>query len=599
MNHEAIDFRGAGASANRGRNLRLPVPSAIPRLLAVLLPLAAHAIVLAAEPVAASNILDLQDSRQVTTVSIGGAGARGTARLSNLNPRINRWYVLALDWEGKEGTVYFHLENPAPLHQTLLLDRDMQRGLLVRTDLDEFACELWSARSAEQLEQARRSGLSYAPLCDGRFFLRNQSTGYRTTRELVTEFLRDRVWGGEKIIGIVKDRLARDAHLESSSARPTAAQIAESARGPLPALMDAAQSGLRPLPAGLGIELDAPTRGGVAFGRWYAAKAAPGVYISVMQAGLSAQSLLAGYRDRVKPLDSVESGAIAYLAAFDLADHRLGFEVGTDHPRVGWSERSLPQVRDSELRGPDGFDSITPLVATGIVNPLHVSRTLATFTGGFKRSHGAFRYGELSQKQRGSHYGWVQNGVVFSSLQPGLATLLVRDTGKVEMLTWQAGDERTFAGIVHARQNGVPIIESLAASGDAVPGSLVGNWGAGNWSGSAEGEQRTVRGGVCLQESEAGRFLIYGYFSSVTPSAMARVFQAYQCGYAMLLDMNALEHTYLALYRVEDSAIRVQHLVKGMEEVDRTVRGVSVPRFIGYPDNRDFFYVLKRQENEP
>jgi len=26
---------------------------------------------------------------------------------------------------------------------------------------------------------------------------------------------------------------------------------------------------------------------------------------------------------------------------------------------------------------------------------------------------------------------------------------------------------------------------------------------------------------------------------------MARVFQAYQCGYAMLLDMNALEHTYL------------------------------------------------------
>jgi hypothetical protein len=36
-----------------------------------------------------------------------------------------------------------------------------------------------------------------------------------------------------------------------------------------------------------------------------------------------------------------------------------------------------------------------------------------------------------------------------------------------------------------------------------------------------------------------------------------------------------------------------------MEAVDRTVRGVSVPRFLGYPDNRDFFYVLKRQENEP
>jgi len=562
---------------------------------ALLLP--AHSTASAADT--SGSILDLQPSRQVTTVSVAGQDARGTVTLSNLNPRINRWYVLSLEWQGKEGTTHFHLENPAPLHQSLLLDRDTARGLLVRTDLDEFACELWPTQSAAPLQQARKSGLSYAPLCDGRLYLRNQSAGYRTSRELVTEFLRDRVWGGEKIIGIVKDRIARDAHLESSSARPRPAPVARAAEGPLPALMDEARTGLRPLPPGLGIELDAPTRGGVAFGHWYGARAASGVYISVMQPGLSAASLVAGHRDRVKPLDNVESGAIVYLAAFDLADHRLGFEVGTDHPRVGWSERILPQVRDSGLEGPDGIDSIAPLVATGIVNPLLVSRTLATFTGGFKRSHGAFRYGELAQKQRGSHYGWIQNGVVFSSLQAGLATLLVRDTGKVEMLTWQADDERTFSGILHARQNGVPIIESRAASGEAVPGPLVGNWGAGNWSGSAEGEQRTVRGGICLQDSDAGRFLIYGYFSSVTPSAMARVFQAYRCGYAMLLDMNALEHTYFALYRIEDSAIEVQHLVKGMEAVDRTVRGVSVPRFIGYPDNRDFFYVLKRQENEP
>ena len=31
---------------------------------------------------------------------------------------------------------------------------------------------------------------------------------------------------------------------------------------------------------------------------------------------------------------------------------------------------------------------------------------------------------------------------------------------------------------------------------------------------------------------------------------MARVFQAYGCRYAMLLDMNALEHTYLATYHM-------------------------------------------------
>lgn len=591
MKLTASDFHRSGNT----RNFCPRVLSGIARCLTIVL-LQGQATAFAETGIA--SILDLQPSRQVTTVSTGGQGAQGTATLFNLNPRINIWYVLSLEWPGKQGATYFHLENPAPLHQTLLLDRDSRRGLLVRTDLDEFACELWPTQSAAPLDQARRSGLGYAPLCDGRLLLRNQSTGYRTSRELVTEFLRDRVWGGEKLIGIVKDRLARDAHLESSSARPQAAPHIGAADGPRPALMDAAQTGLRPLPAGLGIELDAPTRNGVAYGHWYAAKAASGVYISVMQPGLSAASLLTGYRDRVKALDNVESGAIAYLAAFDLSAHRLGFEVGTDHPRVGWSERIPPQIRDSGPRGPDGIDSIAPLTATGIVNPLDVSRTIATFTGGFKRSHGAFRYGELAQKQRGSHYGWVQNGVIFSSLQPGLATLLVRVTGNVELRTWQVDDERGFSSILHARQNGVPIIESQAASGEAIPGALVGNWGAGNWSGSAEGEQRTVRGGICLQDNEAGSFLIYAYFSSVTPSAMARVFQAYQCGYAMLLDMNALEHTYFALYRSEDSAIRVQHLVKGMEAVDRTVRGVSVPRFIGYPDNRDFFYVLKRQEDE-
>ena len=66
----------------------------------------------------------------------------------------------------------------------------------------------------------------------------------------------------------------------------------------------------------------------------------------------------------------------------------------------------------------------------------------------------------------------------------------------------------------------------------------------------------------------------------------------------MLLDMNALEHTYLAVYGLGEAGIRVQHLVKGMEAVDRTVGEQSVPRFIGYPDSREFFYVMRRAEEE-
>ena len=77
---------------------------------------------------------------------------------------------------------------------------------------------------------------------------------------------------------------------------------------------------------------------------------------------------------------------------------------------------------------------------------------------------------------------------------------------------------------------------------------------------------------------------------------MARVFQAYGCRYAMLLDMNALEHTYLALYRRNGAEMEVQHLIEGMAQVDKKAGGKLLPRFIAYPDNRDFFYLVRRGE---
>jgi hypothetical protein len=148
--------------------------------------------------------------------------------------------------------------------------------------------------------------------------------------------------------------------------------------------------------------------------------------------------------------------------------------------------------------------------------------------------------------------------------------------------------------IRHARQNGVALVEYDSATKASRPGPLVGSWGAGNWSGSADEKLRTVRGGLCLQEGEGRRFLTYSFFSSATPSAMARVFQAYGCRYAMLLDMNALEHTYLALYRLDGARLVTEHLVDGMDVLDQSGPGGYLPRFVGFPDNRDFFYVLRR-----
>jgi hypothetical protein len=545
---------------------------------------------------AATTILDLQPFEHTTTVPIGAPGRGGTATLIDLNPRINRWYVLAVEFGGAGGATYYHLENPAPRHQTVALDAATGRGIVVRSAAGERACELWSADAATVLERARRSGVSYAPLCDGRLYLRNSLAGYRTTLELVTEFVRDHVWGGERVIEIVKS-LERDARFESSSAEPAGRGGHAPVGGPLAATMDSARDG--PVPEGLGIEIETAKSGRLSFGEWYRAKIAHGIYVSVMQPDYVAESLLASHRNRVPELDDVEARANTYLVAFDLSAYSLGYEVGTEHPRVGWSERALPEVRDPGAAGPDGFDTIAPLAATGVVSPALLSRTVAAFTGGFKREHGAFRYGELAQKNHGSHYGWLSNGTLFSTLEPGLATLVVRESGAVDMETWRGGGAQDLEGIVHARQNGVPLVEPGAAMGEPVPGALVGQWSAGNWSGSASGAERTVRAGVCIQESAGKRFLVYGYFSSATPTAMVRVFQAYRCRYAMLLDMNALEHTYLALYSIAGSDVAVQHLVRGMEEVDRTKGGHTVPRFIGYPDNRDFFYVFARRQDEP
>jgi hypothetical protein len=87
---------------------------------------------------------------------------------------------------------------------------------------------------------------------------------------------------------------------------------------------------------------------------------------------------------------------------------------------------------------------------------------------------------------------------------------------------------------------------------------------------------------------------VFGYFSSATPSSMARVFQACECRYAMLLDMNALEHTYMAVYKAQGSQLLTQHLIKGMGVVDGSKNGQPLPRFVSVADNRDFFYLLRR-----
>jgi hypothetical protein len=550
------------------------------RVAAILLAALSAALPIRAQETApVRTILDLQpDRREETTLLPGG----GHVRLVALNPAANAWFLLETSAAGTGKT--YHLENPDSAEQQVHLAPGGAASLAITTRTGTEHCAPWQGEAAA----AAASGIPFAPICGGRLYLRNPVKGSRTNLERITDFLRDHVWKGDEIVSLVKDTLFKDSFIET----PQPAQgTMGAAAGPRPATVDPAYAGQGIAAVDLGLVLEGrPT--GLRQGAWYGVGGLPGIYAAAIQPKALPRDLLRG--PGAAPLDGIEASALDYLVAFDLSRFDLGFALGTDHPQVGWSPRVPPAARDDRLPGPDGIASAAPLVNVGMVSPALAGRVVATFIGGFKREHGAFKYGEFSQRNHGSHYGFIEQGVVFSTLQPGLATLLVLDDGTVSMKTWTLADAALLPRIRFARQNGVALVEP-GADGRAGPGRLVAQWGPGNWSGSAAEQLRTLRGGACLQEDADRRFLIYGYFSTATPSAMARVFQAFGCRYAMLLDMNALEHTYLALYRREHGKLQVEHLIRGMEQLDRaTADGALVPRFIGFPDNRDFFYLTIR-----
>ena len=547
------------------------------------------------------NVIELQQFRRMQSIAIKGVdGKSGKATLINLHPAINVGYLLQIDWEGEAEGAY-HLENRHPRRQRLVLDAGQPQGLIITDGKQRAVCDLWTAAARRRLDAARQSRLAYAPVCGDKLYLRNRVKGHRTTLEGATDFLRDNVWGGEKLVGLVRGVFYKDAYLNRAVGKPLTGErsLQPAADAPQPALLVPGADKRAVETAQLGIQTRQPVKNGAIPGRWYRAQDNAGIYISMLQPNIIAPQIMQRHTSVAQPLDRVEATALVYLVAFDLGQFDLGFALGTEHPRVEWSARVRAQnVRNDDLPGPDGIGDIAPLVATGTINPQLRAKTVATFTAGFKRSHGAFRYGDLAAANSGSHYGFIEHGMVFSKLQPGLATLFVLDDGSVHMKTWRKSDDQQLARIKHARQNGVAIVEFDAATQRPVAGPLVGRWGQGNWSGSADKKLRSLRAGACIQESRAGRFLIYGYFSSATPSAMARAFQAYNCRYAMHLDMNALEHTYLAVYRRQGTEFTVQHLIQGMNVLDKSEGTQEVPRFVGYADNRDFFYVMRREQRK-
>jgi hypothetical protein len=535
------------------------------------------------------TIVELQQFRATNSIPIRSADGRdGTATLINLNPYINAWHLLRIVWQSDPQESAWHLENAKPGSAILVLDTAFPTGLIIVEGKQRFRCDLFGTGGA--LEQARNANVAYAPLCGGRLYLRSQAKGHQTALESATEFLRDQVMGGENVIDIfhhiLSDRYQETSELQSGGA----AQTPTATDRPPAALIEPQYAKQRLGPTNLGIEL-AVGKEPMVPGAWYAASADQGIFVSVIRTNLIASKLFSTYRASVNQLDNVEASSLVYLVAFDLDRFEAAYETGTVHPRVAWAEHALPAMKTTQMLGPDGIGTIAPLAATGLIRPDLAKKVVATFTGGYKRDHSAFRYGDLAQVNHGSHYGIIENGVVLSKLQPGLATVISLDDGTLDAKTWTEADNALLPRIRFARQNGVALIES-----EGVPGSLVSRWGPGNWAGNEAKALRSIRASMAIVKSHGKRFLIYAIFSDATPSAMARVYQAYQVNYAMLTDMNALEHTYMALYRRTGTELTIDHLLKGMSQLDQA-GGQSVPRFIGYSDNRDFFYVVHKGAN--
>lgn len=549
------------------------------------------------------TIVELQPFGQTSSIKTKSPeGQEGLATLVNLNPNVNAWYLLRLSFGKEASPQEYHLENMNPQTQNLLLDSEHPYGIIIAEAENRYACELWGNNTSEGLKRAKAAGIPYEPLCGGKIYLRNPAKGHRTKIEMVTDFLRDEIPAGEKIVTIVRDRFFADAFREKAKTvedpKSTAGGPSQgkSGNGPGSAWLDPRQGERVVVSSHLGIELQKSSTTEIVLGDWYSVNGYPGIYISLIVAKGIAPEILRGYTDVLRGLDKDEAEALAYIVAFDLDQFDFKYALGTDHPRVDWSQHILDRMKDNSLPGPDGIGNIAPLVSTGLINPKDRERVVAAFTGGFKRAHGAFRWGNLALKNRGSHYGFIENGVVFSKLQPGLSTIYVLNEGHLDMKTWMEEDNRLLSKIKYARQNGVPILTGVNAMTQiSIPGSLVSRWGEGNWAGSEDKKLRTMRAGAALQEVNGKRFLLYAVFTGATPSAMARVFQAYRCRYAMLLDMNALEHTYMAIYKRRGAALAVQYLIRGMSEADKSVKGERLPRFLAYPDDRDFFYILRKE----
>jgi hypothetical protein len=109
-----------------------------------------------------TTIVELQPFRQTSSMRIASpGGVPGTATLVNLNPTINAWYLLTVLWQDGSQSSY-HLENPRPRSQSVVLDPQFPVGVQLLEGSARHPCKLFGSGPDTPLAEASKSHLPYA-----------------------------------------------------------------------------------------------------------------------------------------------------------------------------------------------------------------------------------------------------------------------------------------------------------------------------------------------------------------------------------------------------------------------------------------------------
>jgi hypothetical protein len=494
---------------------------------------------------------------------IAKASKNSSAELLNLNPEINKWFILKT---GEKKDKNFHLENVLPENKLSL----SQNGILITNEKagSSINCTILdpSVRDIRKIDFNFYKNPHF-PLCEGLVYLRlkRSSTVKLSLTEWATENLR-KISFGENIINFVKPLIvASKAEAGGRKMIDFISNMAKNQTGPLKAQINKNSSSIAVSTQNhLGIKI-INNDDYLEYGMWYQSKLHENIYVSLITPELIDSDILESYKDSIS---KSELNKLIYLTAYDMSKYSINYVHGTSYP-------GLPPKTDTNK---------SSIALSGSIPPYMISKSVGVFIGGFKRSHGTFKYGE----HRGKTYGYIENGVVLSKMEKGLATIYSTKTGEIEITKWP--EERDMENmllkkIVSARQNGVMIIDNYK------PGKHIYNWGHGNWSGDVNGNLRTLRSAVCIQENKTGKHLLFSAFTSATPGTMAKVLQSYKCKNAMQLDMNAYMYLHNALFDFDEkNNINIEYLHTEMEYP----KGLKRHRFVMDNNNRDFFYVYKK-----